>query len=880
MPFANLNSKNRLHFLLAFIFASLIISVTFFDAGFTKKAEERWLDIAYKIRGESRIDSSIVILYIDADDIKALGGLPLRRSYYALLASAVQNCGAGAVGFDIVFGESTPEYREHDRLFASVAGGMKNAVFSGYFNKMAREESASSGNIPDRFLFDFSPAAAWQSGWDFDLPYSELLEAAPSVGHSHLSSSNGIPLFMSTGGKLLPALSFELARIYLGGSKSETIFRPGEVSANSGNRTLGFPIDDEGNVTVNFSGGIGSLNLVSAFDFLKSYDSDPAGKELFSFAGKIVLVGIISEGRSKFIETPFSDEFPSVGIHAMALNNALGGSFIRHSPIWLNVVIALALTLLAVLLIGSVKEKYGLLFLVLLMILYVSVAWMIFARGNYLLPVVLPVLVLIATGAAVTAYRQQLMRRSLKHLSDERNFLTQEIKNKQTSMEELQKALESGALENASEKSEETLRNIRKYEDEISRLRAVVSDYEPVAPVAEKAPAEKELFEEIVYSGASRMKEVVSFIQKISDTNATVLIMGESGTGKELVAKAIHNTSGRKLRPFIPVNCGALSESLLESELFGHERGAFTGAVKERQGRFELADTGTIFLDEIGDTSEPFQVKLLRVLQDGTFERVGGTAIKKVDVRIIAATNKQLKQRVAEKKFREDLYYRLNVLTMQLPPLRERKEDIPVLVNHFLAGENQKIRCSIGAMNVLKSHIWNGNIRELQSVVTRASLMAKTENRDLIQLRDLPSEISSNSSGSLEIDDQIPALMRAKRFSRNAISETALELGGLSRGTVAEYFRGYCFKVFSESGWDADKTVRAVSGSKEAEYNAKVRNKISDYYKNAVDSVDRSLTLSENIQKARPKYKNLPQRYHSFLNKVIEAYYNGLWSDF
>ena len=252
------------------------------------------------------------------------------------------------------------------------------------------------------------------------------------------------------------------------------------------------------------------------------------------------------------------------------------------------------------------------------------------------------------------------------------------------------------------------------------------------------------------------IQKVCSLIEKVAETDSTILILGESGTGKELVARTIHYNSPRKNKPLIPINCGAIPETLLESELFGHEKGAFTGASTTRIGRFELADGGTIFLDEIGDMSPTLQVKLLRVLQQREFERVGGVRTIKVDVRIIAATNIDLEHAVHEGKFREDLYYRLNVIPVVIPPLRERADDIPLLMDHFLSHFNKTKKRDIkgfspAAMDILISYPWPGNIRELENLVERLIIL---KGNGTICPDDLPEKFIShtlNNEGALHI---------------------------------------------------------------------------------------------------------------------------------
>lgn len=249
-----------------------------------------------------------------------------------------------------------------------------------------------------------------------------------------------------------------------------------------------------------------------------------------------------------------------------------------------------------------------------------------------------------------------------------------------------------------------------------------------------------------------KMREILNKIGQIAKTDSTVVIYGESGTGKDLVARAIHYKSPRAKGPFIKVDCSALAEGVLESELFGHEKGAFTGAIRQKPGRFELAHKGTIFLDEIGNLSQNLQIKLLRVLQEREFERVGGTRTISVDVRVIAATNKNLWKQVEEGKFREDLYYRLNVVSLTIPPLRERKEDIADLTYYFLQKLKTRTRREVrgltsAALKALVAYDWPGNVRELENVIEQAMVLSES---DIIEISDLPDFVLHSRTASRE----------------------------------------------------------------------------------------------------------------------------------
>jgi DNA-binding NtrC family response regulator len=306
--------------------------------------------------------------------------------------------------------------------------------------------------------------------------------------------------------------------------------------------------------------------------------------------------------------------------------------------------------------------------------------------------------------------------------------------------------------------------------------------------------------------GASEpIQQVMEFVHKVADSDSTVMIQGESGTGKELVARMLHFNSLRKDRPLVPVNCGAIPENLLESELFGHEKGAFTGATHSRMGRFELANGGTIFLDEIGEMSLPLQVKILRVLQEREFERVGGNRTIHVDVRIIAATNQDLETLVEERRFRKDLFYRLNVIPIVIPPLRERRSDIPLLIDHFLTRFNHSKHTTVSglasdALQMLTEYDWPGNIRELENMIERLVVLKK---HGVLSVRDLPEKICRRSPGpelkeqfirfsedginlSREVEQYEKHLIMEALRKANGVTSRAAQLLHLNRTTLVE----------------------------------------------------------------------------------------------
>jgi len=334
----------------------------------------------------------------------------------------------------------------------------------------------------------------------------------------------------------------------------------------------------------------------------------------------------------------------------------------------------------------------------------------------------------------------------------------------------------------------------------------VIRDETPLARL-EETLEERRKFHNIT-GKSEKMQKLYSLLEKLSSVPTTVLITGESGTGKELVAEALHYKSPRKNNPFVKINCSALPENLLESELFGHVKGAFTGAIKDKTGRFQKAHRGTIFLDEIGDISPALQLRLLRVLQEKEFERVGDSNPVKVDVRILAATNKSLQEKVKEGTFREDLYYRLKVVELHLPPLREKREDIPLLVEHLIEKLNKELGKSVISVSrdvqkIFLNYPWPGNIRELENTIEYALILAEGS---IITLDDLPSDIrnfkvkysKSDKKGrdlkrkrkSPEIEDEVKIIKEALEKC-NWKKAKAARLLGISRKTVQRKVKEY-----------------------------------------------------------------------------------------
>ncbi|MBI5496627.1 MAG: sigma-54-dependent Fis family transcriptional regulator [Deltaproteobacteria bacterium] len=316
---------------------------------------------------------------------------------------------------------------------------------------------------------------------------------------------------------------------------------------------------------------------------------------------------------------------------------------------------------------------------------------------------------------------------------------------------------------------------------------------------------------------STAIRQVLAVVDKVADSPSTVLVTGESGTGKELVARALHDGSSRRDRPFITINCAAIPKDLMESELFGHEKGAFTGATTSKPGRFELADQGTLFLDEIGELPPEMQVKLLRVLQESEFERVGGIKTLRVDVRLIAATNRDLRQAITEGRFREDLFYRLNVVPVALPPLRERLDDIPPLVEHFITKYNQRLSRQVRhitpeALERLREYPWPGNIRELENIIERSVLFAEG---DTLSEKDLPPELAARTH-ALRMRDTAAAAAPGADPGQGLSRGGALDMKEVVKQATLELEKDLIQRALTETGGNVTHAARRLKISRKS----------------------------------------------------------------
>lgn len=772
-----------------------------------------------KVRGEINPDSNIVLIHISASDLEGIGPWPIKRSHYALLINNLTKNEVKTIGLEIFLSAKFISQTIYDNLLTKEIIKSKRVVLS-----------SVAANITDSYENFSSDSLSY--------PSPKLIDENIITGHINYlqSPSFEIPLLIKANGISENAFSYQLIK-----SSIKTTFPK--------------------SLEINF---ISSWKRFKNFSLLEYYDIVLSQKKDFNmFKDKIVIIGVSDLDVAKGIETNYDSHAPAFTLHAFALDNLMNNRFLRDDFKATSTIISSLIYLL----IAWLQKKYNNKRVKILSFAFFIMLTLVFIMFNYLhlrldYSAILVPLILFLTYEIITVLTER--ESVLEEIMDETKVLKTLLENREKELERIKNELEISDRN----KSAELQNKIKVLETEISKLSDKKEDQ---VEAVNTSVSEVKNFWGIVYK-SKVLQKVVDVVEKTAAEDATILITGESGTGKELVARAIHNLSRRNQFNFVAVNCGAISESLLESELFGHIKGSFTGATTDKVGRFEAANNGTIFLDEVAETSENFQIKLLRVLQFGEFEKVGSSKTSRVNVRIIAATNKKLESLVKEKKFREDLFYRLNVIRIELPPLSERKEDIEPIARYFLERETSNFKLSKAAVESLLNHTWPGNVRELESVIKRAAIFARSSGRAMIQLNDLPSEIVKRFK--LNFEDLVLDSLRQKKFSHSSIVETAKELGNVNRTSASENFRGIVFKVLVESEFNREKTAEIIACTKDEEVLERVKSKIHTFVSNIAESLENFPHRDFELVKSKltSKYKNLPQRFHPYLDEIIKHY--------
>ncbi len=887
--------------------------------------EDKTLDLRFDLRSSLPTDPRIVLVDCDDTSIATLGRWPWDRAVHALMVEILTAAGAKAIAFDVVFsvpaadsdlrfmkamGEATNVYLPIGvDLFPSDAEPADRAVLA--HGQDVLVNTLGVAGLP--WTVGHDGGALLQTGRVF-MPVADLAAAAGGVGH--IASNRDpdgvirrIPLVVRVQDRLLPAFSLRVALGALDVKPEQVSIEPGryvELRGINGDarRVARIPIDERGQMLVNYAGAWTDTFLPHySFARVLAMAGTPEGRRTLEarITGASVLVLATATGFD-LKAVPVGSAAPGGMVHANALNTIVTERWLRSLSSFGASVTVVLMGLVGALAVSTRSWVFALLRVAGAGLAFAAVTFLLFQSFGQVLPLISPLLAFVGAVVVVPVYERAIVRMRLSALerrmreteaallasraqleSHDREFdraideaqklreaalgSTTQVRTMEAKLREL-----DGALHKAHVERDRLVAQVEELERRFNDLRPVA-----VTPLVLLEKEQEALLAECaaqgIIAGDRRMLEVFQMVKKVAPTASPVLLTGETGTGKELLARALHALSPRAEGPFVAVNMAAITETLAESELFGHMRGSFTGAYADKKGRFEQADHGTLFMDEIGELSLDLQTKLLRVLEAGEVDRVGGTTPRKVDVRIVAATNRDLEEEVRAKRFREDLYYRLNVVQIHLPPLRERPGDVEQLAHRFLkefAAQAGKpiVGFSRRAVEILRHHEWRGNVRDLRNAIERAVVFAEGQ---VITETDLnmgpPAPAVSRAiivgPGGRDIsgDGAFLEVMRELRFEIDAVAQRI----GISRGTVASRFKGICFQAIVAHDGKVEEAAAEVAGTKDSRVESKVR----EYYANLMETVQQFPNADLAVLECRRRFKNLPQRYFPAVEQLI-----------
>ena len=849
------------------------------------------------LRAQPTPDSHLLLVVRDQASEQQFGTGLWDRSLPARLIAGLHDAGAAAIGIDIPLDLPSPP---------NLGGAVSDALLT--------EAVTSAGTVSYPAL---STAPGEQETTLSAVPAHSLTPRRsaiqPALDPDRIVRRAG--LFRGAGTDELPALGFSLAATFWQVPLDQVERRTGQVRVQNarwpGGRTstLSMPLDRQGRLLLNFSGQL----LPAAFDtvtvlelshLLDRKDNETLGTLV---NGKVVF--LLTQPHTQAERTlPSGEDASDMLIQAHLLHTLLTQDWIREfSPIQ-RLLLTIALCLCVAWMVLRWPDGKGLLLGTGSLLLYLAISLASLTETHWVLPFVMPVTaaltVLVATsllGQIVATRRLALLEQDMLQVQQNLVAVREALIYRETAVESLEEDLESARagmshsasreaestrlaaelqlkIADAQAQEEATRERMEELERQLQGMRAATIASAPLGN-AEQELLRRECGQLGIITRTAAILAMFRDLKKGARSTVTVLITGEPGTGKELFARAVHRLSPRAPKPFIAVNMAAISPELFESELFGHVRGSFTGALTDRKGYFELAHHGTIFLDEIGDLRLDHQSKLLRVLQDRTFYRVGATTPTTVDVRIVAATNKDLQRGVSEGWFREDLYFRLKGLVLHLPPLRDRPDDIPPLAEACVQEAAKQpahanLRLSEDAMATLRQHAWKGNVRELLQCLEQA--IALTDG-PIITTADL--RLSGQPSPTVVVTGSEPLLpdpagdiavlnqLRQHRFDMQATAKAL----GWDRSTVTQRLKGLCFQALVESGRDQAKAASALAG--DPSLLRTVELKLMDYYGHLLETITPFTTAEEALLDCKRRFKNLPERHFKSVEALVRQHF-------
>ncbi|MBS0171897.1 MAG: sigma 54-interacting transcriptional regulator [Nitrospira sp.] len=852
-----------------------------------------------QLRPQPAPDSYLLLIPREQASDQQFGTGQWDRSLAATLLTALHDAGATAIGLDIPLDLPSPPH---------LGGAVSDALLI--------EAVKSAGTVA--YPATLVPAVE-QDGLPSAMPPPHL---AP--GKSTLQPvldpdrvARRAALFQGSGSNELPSLGLSLAADFWQVPLERIERRSDSLrlrNAQIGGGTTAdvtIPVDRHGRLLLNFAGpqALAPFPSATILDISRLIEQKDHERLAALVGGKAVILTTQPRPQPERA-VPSGEEATDIQLQAHLLHTLLTQDWIRELPPWQRGALAFTLCLGVAWVAFRWTDWKGIVLGAGLLVFYLAVSLIGLTQLRLVLPFVTPVtaslMVLIAgslLGQIVAARRLVLLEQDMLAVQQNLVAVREALIYQETAVESLEEDLESARasmshsaskeaestqlaadlqrkITEAQEQEEATRHRMEELEGQLHNMRAATISATPLGNV-EQEQLRRECEQSGIVTNDPAMLTMFRDLKKGARAPLTVLITGEAGTGKELCARAVHRLSPRAAKPFIAVNMAAISPELFESELFGHVRGSFTGAHSDRKGYFELAHLGTIFLDEIGDLRLDHQSKLLRVLQDRTFYRVGATSPTTVDVRIVAATNKDLQRGVSEGWFREDLYFRLKGLVLHLPPLRERTGDIPLLAEGCLQEGAQKNRqtpmqLSQEALAALTRHSWKGNVRELRQCLEQA--VALSEGAILtasdLRLSDGSPSIADTSIGEPLLPDPAGdlAVLSQLRLHRFDMQATARALGW-DRSTVTQRLKGLCFQALVESAGDQAKAASALAG--DPSLLRTVELKLMDYHAHLMDTIAPFADVEEALADCKRRFKNLPERHFKSVDTLVRRHFQS-----
>ncbi|WHZ13236.1 MAG: sigma-54 dependent DNA-binding response regulator [Nitrospira sp.] len=850
-----------------------------------------------RLRHQPAPHPDLLLVVRDRDSEQQFGTGPWDRRIPAQLITALHDAGTATLGIDIPLDLPSPP---------NLGGAVSDALL------MEAVKSAGTVAYPA-----FLPAALEQQP-TVPVPPSNTLISGRSAIQPTLDGDRIVRravLYHDSGSGELPSLGFTLAVAFRHIPLDRVERRSGRVTLRNARlpdgetADLTIPLDHKGRLLINFTDSHlpRAFSTTTFLELSRVIDQKDDDRLNDLVKGKVVML-LTQPGPQPERTLPSGDEASDLFLQMHLLQTLLAQDWIRDLSPLQRLAVTFALCLWVAWMVLRWADWKGLLLGTGSLLLYLASGWVLLVTAHWVLPFIIPmtaaVIVLIATGLlgqVVAVRRIALLEQDMLQIQQDLVAVREALVYRETAVETLEEDLESARASISHSASKEaastrlasdlqqqiaeaqaqeaaTRRRMDELERQLDNMRTATIRSAPLGNVEQEA-LRRECEQLGIITGSSSLLAMFRDLKKGAGSTVTVLITGEPGTGKELFARAVHRLSPRAAKPFVAVNMAAISPELFESELFGHVRGSFTGAFTDRKGYFELAHHGTIFLDEIGDLRLDHQSKLLRVLQDRTFYPVGATNPTTVDVRIVAATNKDLQRGVSEGWFREDLYFRLKGLVLHLPPLRDRPDDIPQLAEACLQeaakqAHQEKVQISEEALATLMQQPWKGNVRELRHCLEQAVALREGPiimAADLrLSSRPVPAVASTRAEPLLPDPAGDVAVLNHLRQQRFDMQATAKALGW-DRSTVTQRLKGLCFQALVESGGDQTKAASALAG--DPSLLRTVELKLMDYHGHLMETIRPFATVDDALLDCKRRFKNLPERHFKSVEALVRKHF-------